>query len=225
VEVSRPGKSPATSDGVPAGAGEPSRVLAGLVGVFILAAVLLIWVDDALPYLEFSEMAYGRFWDRFGLLLAHLIGGSLALFIGPFQLWSGLVQRRMRLHRWAGRLYVAGVALAALSAFPLSLHTQSWTFGVALSVGGVIWIVTTAAAVLAVLQRKFVAHREWMVRSYIMTLAFVSFRLLLEVPAIERLGSEAEVSTTFGWLSWVGPLLAYEFIRQTRHDRLLQRMP
>ena len=194
-----------------------------LLTALIITPVLLVWMDDALPYFLPGEAADGRFRDRFGWLMCHVIGGSLALLTGPFQFWSGFRRRHLSIHRWTGRLYVGGVSMASASAVSLSFHTESWTFGVALFVGGVIWIVATTAAVRAALLRNLEAHREWMIRSYIMTFAFVSFRLLLEVPWIEQLGSDAEVSSTFGWLSWVAPLLAYEFIRQTRHDRLLRQ--
>jgi hypothetical protein len=81
-----------------------------------LAFVLLF--DDALPYLQYTEASYERFWERSGWLLIHVLGSSLALLIGPFQFWSGLRRpyltvhrwtRLMAVHRWTGRLYVAGV--------------------------------------------------------------------------------------------------------------------
>lgn len=46
-------------------------------------------------------------------LLPHGIAGGLALFLGPFQFSDRLRQRYAKVHRVAGRLYVAGVAVAA----------------------------------------------------------------------------------------------------------------
>lgn len=199
------------------------RVLATLGAVLVILLALLFWFDDALPYFEFDEASYGRVRDRSGWLLTHVIGGSLALLMGPFQFWSGLRRRHVSVHHWTGRLYVAGIVLGAATAFQLSFHTQSWTFGVALFVGGVVWLVTTAIALVAAVRRRIEAHREWVLRSYIVTLTFVSFRLILEIPWVEQLGTDAETSTTAGWLCWVVPLLGYEFLRQVRHDRLLSR--
>ncbi len=96
-----------------------------------------------------------------------------------------------------------------------------WTLGVALLTLGVVWLATSAAALAAALRRNIPAHREWMLRSYLVTLAFVTFRLLLEIPALQALGTRAEVFTTFGWLCWVLPLVGYELFRQARRDRLL----
>jgi len=186
----------------------------------IVLLSLLFWVDDALPYFDVSEISYGRFWDRSGWLLTHVIGGSLALLVGPFQFWSGLRQRHMQFHQWTGRLYTVGVALSAATALQLAFHTESWTFGVVLFVGGVFWLVTTGNALLAAAGRHIDIHREWMIRSYMFTFYFVSFRLLLEISWIENLGTDAEVSTTIGWLCWVVPLMGYEFMTRgkRRHE-------
>jgi hypothetical protein len=61
-------------------------------------------------------------------------------------------------------------------------------------------------------------------RSYILTFSFVSFRLILEIPWVEQLGTEAQTSTTVGWLCWVVPLLTYECVRQLRQDALFKHV-
>lgn len=194
------------------------RMIARIAAVPIIGLMLFFLVDDALPYLEFSEASYGRFWDRSAWLMVHVVAGSVALITGLFQFWSGLRRRHTSVHRWAGRLYVACIALGGAAALHLAFHTQHWTFGVALFVAGVVWILTTAIAWVAATRRRIEAHREWMLRSYILTSTFVSFRLILEIPWVEALGTEAETSTTVGWLCWVVPLLVYEFLRGWRRS-------
>ena len=83
---------------------------------------------------------------------------------------------------------------------------------------GVFWLATTDKAMLAIVQRHIDQHRKWMIRSYIFTFSFVSFRLLLEIPSTDNLGTDAEVSTTIGWLCWVVPLMGYEFTRRLQHQ-------
>src|SRR5262245_8817520 len=58
-------------------------------------------------------------------LLVHVGTASLALLIGPFQFWTALRTRIPRLHRWAGRLYVAGCVAAGLSGFVLALGAST----------------------------------------------------------------------------------------------------
>jgi len=190
---------------------DPPQGIIPTLGVGLLALLTLLFlIDDALPYFDVSEISYGRFWDRSGWLLTHVIGGSLALLVGPFQFWSGLRQRHLRLHQWTGRIYAIGVALGSATAFQLAFHTENWTFGVVLFIGSVFWLTATGKALLAALRRHIDLHREWMIRSYIFTFSFVSFRLLFEIPWIENLGTDAEVSTTIGWLCWVVPWMGYE---------------
>lgn len=208
------------------------RTFARLGALMIIFLSVAFLIDDAVQYLQYTEASYERFWERSGWLLIHVLGGSLALLIGPFQFWSGLRRphltvhrwrRLMTVHRWTGRLYVAGIVCGAATAFQLSFHTEEWTFGVALFTGAVVWLVTTAVALVAAIRRRIQAHREWVMRSYILTFSFVSFRLILEIPWVEQLGTDAQTSTTVGWLCWVVPLLTYECVRQLRQDGLFKQ--
>ena len=132
--------------------------------------------------LDYSEANFGRFWpNRFWLLL-HISGGTAALFAGPFQLWSGLRDSHRRVHRWTGRVYVAGVLVGGAAAFYLSFFSQPRSFGVALFALGVAWWVTVGTAVVAIKRQRIDAHRTWMIRGYVVTFSFVTFRMLIEMP-------------------------------------------
>jgi hypothetical protein len=49
---------------------------------------------------------FGDLWSRRYPLLVHIAGGSVALLIGPLQLWLGATRRRLDWHRTLGTLYV-----------------------------------------------------------------------------------------------------------------------
>ncbi len=207
----------------PSNRGSWITVLKILAWAGVILVGLRFWLKDAVPYFELSEAAYGRFWSRWGWLLVHIIGGTVALLMGPFQFWTGLRRKHLRIHRWTGRLYMAGVMLGSSAAFYLSFQTEiGWTFGVALFVLGGVWVTVTGMALLAVLRRKINAHKEWIIRSYVVTFAFVTFRIFFDMESIQALGSTAEVATTIGWLCWSIPLFATEVILQTRKDGLLR---
>ena len=57
-------------------------------------------------------------------------------------------------------------------------------------------------------------HKEWMIRSYIVTFAFVLFRWLVDLPFVAELGNFIERAPTVGWGSWVIPLGIVEMIIQ-----------
>jgi hypothetical protein len=80
------------------------------------------------------------------------------------------------------------------------------------------WLLTTGIAWVAILRRRVPLHKEWMVRSYLVTFAFVTFRVLTDnLPSVTaRLGSPDDAATNVAWLSWVVPLAVYEVILQGR---------
>jgi hypothetical protein len=187
----------------------------GLAGVLlaVVAIGVVFWVAAAFPYLALDRAHFGlagdALWPRRYPLLVHIGGGTLALFVGPLQLWLGATRRALHWHRTLGNLYLVGVALGAGSAYYLALTTPggavyaSGLFGLALA-----WTITTGMAYLAIRRRHFDQHREWMIRSYVVTLAFVLFRGLVVVLA--GLGDPADVAAAAAWLCWAVPLLLLE---------------
>ena len=192
-----------------------------LAGAFVLILAAQFWLHDAFPYLvDHTEAAYRRYWpQRYGLL-PHIVGGSLALFIGPFQIWLGLRRRTRQLHRWLGYVYMGGVGLGAMGGFYLSFFTRP-DFGVSLFILAVVWCITIAMALMAITSGRIDAHREWMIRSYIVTFAFVLYRWLVKLPILAPLG-EGLVPTAL-WASWVVPMMAYEVASSWSRARPVKR--
>ena len=167
---------------------------------------------------DVSEANFGHFWpNRFGLLL-HMAGGTAALFAGPFQLWSGLRTRHRLIHRWTGRIYVAGVVLGGASAFYLSFFSQPRSFGVALFGLGVAWWVTVGTAFMAIRRRRIEAHKAWMIRGYVVTSSFITFRMLIESPLWSFAG-QSRLAVVL-WLSWVVPLAVAEFLLRSGRSKM-----
>ena len=192
------------------------RAAAFLVAAFLVVLGARLFLIDAVPFLtDISPDKFGRFWPRRVWLLTHIAGASLALLIGPFQFWSGLRRRSMLIHRWTGRLYVVGVLIGGSAAFYLASHAkQGATFGISLGALGAAWWATTGMAYLAIRLGQVSQHKEWVVRSYVVTFTFVTTRSLAELGLLPRLGRDP--FATLVWLSWSMPLLATEVIFQGR---------
>jgi uncharacterized membrane protein len=135
-------------------------------------------------------------------------------------LWSGLKARFRRLHRWLGYAYVTGIGISATSSFYLTFHTKA-DFGLSLFVLAIAWWASIGMALVAVKNRRIDAHREWMIRSYIVTFSFASFRYLVGLPVFAGLGAGREASVL--WLSWVVPMMAFELYNQWRRVVPLKR--
>ncbi|PKP35990.1 MAG: hypothetical protein CVT98_09710, partial [Bacteroidetes bacterium HGW-Bacteroidetes-15] len=67
----------------------------------------------------------------------------------------------------------------------------------------------------AIRLRRIIQHREWMIRTYIITLGFVLFRILNENAFIrDAMPTFEERGAACIWLSWTVPLFFAEVILQ-----------
>ena len=179
----------------------------------------------AIGYFRWEQAYFDRqgYWPHRWQLITHISGGMLALVCGPFQFWMGLREKAMTIHRWTGRLYLAGVVVGVTGAFLMAVYTEPHSFGVALMGLACAWIVTSGIAYAAIMRGMVALHKEWMARSYIVAFAFVTFRYLNELPIIERhWGGYAERLANVTWVSWLVPLAMFEVILETQRMWHLQ---
>jgi len=55
--------------------------------------------------------------DNTFVILGHIFGAAVAMMLGPFQFLPAQRRRLIGLHRWMGRLYLAGVAVGSAFGF------------------------------------------------------------------------------------------------------------
>jgi len=196
-----------------------------LIGVAAFLA-LGFWIIVALPYFRFDPEHFGPypglFWPRRYPLLLHILGGTVALLAGPLQLWLGETRRQLGWHRTLGKVYVSGVGVGAVGAFYLALTTPAepgWVYASGLFGLAVAWTVTTGMAYLAIRGRMLEQHREWMIRSYVVTLAFVFFRLFVAVLEGFNVGQPLDRYKAAARICWAVPLLVTEPLLQLRKLR------
>ena len=183
------------------------------------AAMLAGWfiVRSALPYFNVSPDQYGPyFWPRRWWLVLHIAGGVIALTVGLAQLWLGLTNRVARLHRALGKLYVCVIGAGSIGGFYLALTISgNAPYATGLFMLCVAWVVTTSMAVLAIRRRNVLQHREWMIRSYAVTFAFVTFRFGVDLLASQGVAM-ADAQGIMAWACWAVPLLLLEPLLQLR---------
>lgn len=190
----------------------------GNIPVFAAAAVALWFIYGFVPnYLGQDPGRFGIYAARRDWLTMHILAGSLAILLGPLQFWLGLNRKTPLLHRVFGIGYVTSVGMSAAAAFYLAFHTDfGWVFGMGMTTMGWAWVITTALATIAICRGMVEQHREWMVRSYIVTFGFVTFRILTTLFEMARMGTIVERMGAASWLAWSVPLLATEVILQGR---------
>ena len=159
-------------------------------------------------YMNYGPKDFDVFWPRRGGLLVHITAGTVALALGPLQFWTGLKARLPRLHRWTGRLYLLGVALgSAAGVYMAATTTSSWPYALGLMMLDLAWISTSAVAYAAILNGAVALHRRWMVRSYVVTFAFVIFRLVSDWLPTSQIKPPEDLAIVDAWGCWSIPLM------------------
>ena len=190
---------------------EMKRSLWALVAILSLvisaygAAVLL------LPHFGPPFVATLRV-TAFAPLVAHIGGGVAALALGPWQFSTRLRASRLALHRWMGRAYIIAVIVGGAGGLVLSRTSQEGTvthlgFG---TLGG-IWIFSTLRAYAAIRGGDDVTHRAWMTRSFALTFAAVTLRIILPLELAVGLSYHVAYEIV-SWACWVPNLLVAEWL-------------
>jgi uncharacterized membrane protein len=168
---------------------------------------------DSLYYLPTMEDRSGdSLLDRRLWVYLHAGLAIPILYLAPLQFHPWLRQRQPQVHRWMGRIFLGASVLAAVMAIYLALDYELPGSRPALVVFGLLWIFFSGAAWYCAVQRDFVRHRRFMIRSVAMGFAFVWVRLMREgqemiLPFIE----DVELRTTVReYLCFILPLLVVE---------------
>ena len=149
-------------------------------------------------------------------LLPHGIVGACALLLGPMQFSDRLRDHFRQFHRIVGRIYVAGVFVAA----PLGFYIQYFqermgdprSFSVAAAVDAALWMITTAIAMVFILKRKVQEHRQWMTRSFAVAIVFLEVRVIGGVTGLETLDTQA--NETIVWACLAFSILSADLVLQ-----------
>jgi len=190
----------------------PKRFLWGIIGL-MLAYVLvhdesfLVHPKDPL-WLHYEPF---KWW-----LLPHGIAGACALLLGPTQFSDRLRNRFRQFHRVVGRIYVAGVFVAA----PLGFYIQYFqermgdprSFSIAAAADAALWIITTGIALVFILKGKVQEHRKWMTRSFAVALVFLEVRVIGGVTGWENL--DAHANETIVWACLAFSILSADLVLQ-----------
>lgn len=174
------------------------------------------WTDTTNFLVLKQDVVHTQPW-RFAFMV-HVATSSLVLLAGFTQFFAVIRRRLPRLHRLSGWLYVAVTFIFALpSGLVLAVYANGgvWT-QVSFVLLGVLWGLATGLAVYYAIHRRWLSHRDWMIRSFALAASALSLRtwklILYQLqPYLDWL-TPMHIYQLESWLGWVVNLLVAELI-------------
>lgn len=145
----------------------------------------------------------------------HVFTGLLVLVPGLIQFNRYIIRRHKRLHRISGYIYVTCVlGITGPAGLIMAFYANGGlTARISFVLLALLWIGFTVLALRAVLQKRFVIHGEWMVRSYALTLSALTLRFYTYVIGYSEIDiSPLHEYILVSWLSWTLNLLVAEIL-------------
>ena len=180
----------------------------------MITTLPVLWIV-VLPVLDLQALP--RHHGHVPLLLVHAVGGLSMLLLGAIALYIGWTRRAFKQHRWFGYGYLGLGSMGAMAALALSIQAPHPNKGLYVATGtlAAVWLGAAAMAWRAARNRRFDSHRDWMIRSYVLTWTFVGCRLVGRIPPLDAVGPEGVAALI--WLNWVVPLVVCEAALQWRN--------
>lgn len=133
----------------------------------------------------------------------HLVGGTLAILIGPFQFANKFRLKYRQAHKKLGATYIGAIFLGGILSLYTSLYADGGLVGKTGFLGlAIVWLYTTIQAFLYIKSGNIFQHQYWMIRSYAVTMAAVSFRIVIVLLIVSGVSFEEAYRFTT-WLCWM----------------------
>jgi len=201
----------------------PRKIFSAKYVVWIVYAVLtviVIWGRD-LSLLDPNSFLRQRYAPIPWFMFLHGIPGVVALVLGVFQFSNRLRAKYIQMHRVMGRIYVGSVFIAAPLGIVVALKLPTPTFLGVATLHATGWLLTTATALYCVKVGKIQQHKEWMIRSYPLAMAFIVARAVLLIPAVERAGLYGSIASVW----WVIAAACFLPSFVIEWQKLMQKKP
>jgi uncharacterized membrane protein len=194
------------------------------IGVVYLIYAYFCWllVEIALQYIPFNtDVAFLRIkqdeiahWHYKVAFATHVYTTLLVLPAGFIQFSSYVRAHYSQWHRMVGWVYILVVLLfASPSGFWMGLYANGGiTSQISFCLLAILWFYFTLKALLKIKQHDFVAHRNFMIRSFSLTLSAITLRFWKTIIVYLFHPHPMDVYRIVAWLGWILNLMIAEYI-------------
>lgn len=133
-----------------------------------------------------------------------------------------MLKKRRSVHKWLGRLYAYNVLLINVPAgLILAIDANGFLPGkIAFITLDCLWFIFTLKAVLYIKQGNIVQHKEFMIRSYALTLSALTLRLWKQFFVHSTTLDPALIYMLDAWLGFMPNLLIAEWLIYVSRNKL-----
>lgn len=134
----------------------------------------------------------------------HVFTSMLALPAGFTQFSSTFRKRWPLWHRRLGWMYIAGIVLlAGPSGLVMAVYANGGISSrIAFSLLAILWIAFTVMATKTALRKHWQLHRQWMIRSFALTLSAITLRAWKFILVAWLHPKPMDVYQVVAWLGW-----------------------
>ena len=149
---------------------------------------------------------------------SHVLFGGIALLIGWIQFNQQLREKRIKVHRFIGRIYLIAVLISGATAIYIGYYA---TAGPIAALGfislGTVWLYTTLRSYFFIKKKEVLAHQQMMYYSYAACCAAVSLRIWLPLLSI-AIGDFFIAYQIAAWCCWIPNLVVAYFLLKSDQD-------
>ena len=192
------------------------RVLLTLVGLTTLYVIIFGLIPSWTGHHIASQVIAGMPALNHSVLMVHILTALPPLFLGWIGFSKRMRKRSLSFHRTNGNIYCFCIWVSALTGFYLGAGNDGgWLSRIGYCALATTWFATTWMGFTTAKSRNFIKHREWMIRSYAVTLAVVTVRPIHFVPMFVDIG-DINWSPIAAWGCWLPNIILAEiYVRRT----------
>ena len=197
------------------------------VGCFLLlkSVVQYYSLQDNVGFLQFKQ-AYIHILPWKVAFYTHVFSAIFALFAGFTQFSAQILQKHLRVHRFVGRLYAYDILIIN---FPAAMLMAVYANGLlpgktAFVVLDCLWFWFTLKAVIEVKRGDIKAHKQFMMRSYALTLSAVTLRSWKIIISAFVHIDPLHLYMIDAWMGFVPNLLFVEWLIRAKRTSPLRKI-
>lgn len=182
------------------------------VFLFGITAIYFSFRSDINFLLKKQDVVFNVAWRT--AFYIHITGGMLCLITGPFQFVKRIRNGNRKLHRTIGKIYLASILfLAGPSGLFMAFYSEGgFIASIGFTLMALLWMLSTWKAYETIREGDYIAHRNWMTRSFALTLAAVTLRLYVPIMSYYLSVDHNFIDTSAAWVSWIPNLIVAELI-------------